>query len=223
MIYLHGYLRDRFGDGFDLAVNSVSEAISALCCVVPGFLEAFRDGEFRVLVGDEAQTLETVGMPSGHLPIHIVPVVAGGKDDLMQVLTGAALIAAGYFFGGPGGGMLAQTLMGMGTSMALGGVAQMLAGHPQAGGPDNVEVRNGKFFNGAENTSQQGCCIPVGYGEMEVGSIVISAGTTAEAYPCGANGGPFGGNPGTWTKAGNVWSNGGDGVTVPLCLGVDPV
>lgn len=102
----------------------------------------------------------------------------------------------------------------------LGGVSRMLAGSPQVGGPD--DVANGSFFSGPENVATQGACIPIGYGEILIGSIVVSAGTSAEAYPCGANGGPLGGNPGTWTMAGNVWSNGGDGRTAPLWLGVDP-
>ena len=217
MIIFYGHLRERFGEGFDLQVSSPVEAVRALCAVVPGFIERFREGSYQILVGDEPQALEAVGAPCGHLDISFVPVVEGGKSALMQVILGAALIVASFYI--PGAyAWAAKGLMAMGTSMALGGVARMLAGSPHAGGPDTEDARNGSFFSGPENTIQQGACIPVGYGEMLIGSVVVSAGTSAEAYPCGSAGGPFGANPGTWVQSdvGYVWSNGGDGLTVPL-------
>lgn len=216
MIRLYGHLRERFGEGFDLAVSSPTEAIRALCAVVPGFLESFREGSYQVLVGDEPQTMDTVPFPSGRLDISLVPVVVGGKSEFGQILMGVALIALSFAFPAIG-----PMLMGMGTSMVLGGIAQMLAGSPQVGGPDDPQ-NNGSFFSGPENTVVQGACLPVGYGKVLVGSMVVSAGTSAEAYPCGAGGGPFGANGTTWTKTGSVWSNGGNGLTLPLCLGVDP-
>jgi hypothetical protein len=85
----------------------------------------------------------------------------------------------------------------MGTSMALGGLARMLAGSLQAGGPETAESNNESFFSGPENTIQQGACIPAGCGEMLIGSVVTSAGTTAEVYPCGSSDGLLGANGGT--------------------------
>ncbi|SAI70462.1 Phage-related protein%2C tail component [Bordetella ansorpii] len=66
-------------------------------------------------------------------------------------------------------------------ALALGGITQMLA--PQQRGlstrdsPDNGASYN---FNGPVNTTAQGNPVPVLYGEMFVGSAVVSAGIYAE-------------------------------------------
>lgn len=215
MIKLYGHLREQFGPGFDIKVADPAEAIRALCNVVPGFAEAFRDSRIHLLVGDEPQSMESIRNPSGQLDISIVPAIEGGKSDGMQIILGAALIAASFI---PGVAPWAASMMvGMGTSMVLGGIAMALASTPKVDDPDN-----GYFFSGPENTVVQGARVPIGYGTVLCGSKVVSAGTFPESYASGANGGPFGGNPGTWAKANGVWSNGGDGLTAPLCLGVDP-
>ncbi|EHF7826114.1 tail assembly protein, partial [Salmonella enterica] len=69
-------------------------------------------------------------LPAGAV-MHIVPRLAGAKSGWAGVLLGAALIGASLI---PGLNALAATvLFSSGTSMALGGVAQMLA--PQAKSP----------------------------------------------------------------------------------------
>ncbi|EMW2588114.1 tail assembly protein, partial [Escherichia coli] len=60
-------------------------------------------------------------------------------------------------------------------SMVLGGVAQMLA--PKARMPGVSATDNGKqntYFSSLENMVAQGNALPVLYGEMRVGSRVIS-------------------------------------------------
>jgi predicted phage tail protein len=71
--------------------------------------------------------------------------------------------------------------MKMGAVVALGGVIQ-LASPTQTGlstkdSPDNGASYN---FNGAVNTTAQGNCVPVHYGEGWTGSAVVSAGIYAE-------------------------------------------
>jgi predicted phage tail protein len=77
--------------------------------------------------------------------------------------------------------VVAPMMFGMGVSMAMGGVVQLLS--PQQRGlstrdsPDNGASYS---FNGPVNTSAQGNPVPVLYGRMIVGSAVISAGIYAE-------------------------------------------
>lgn len=225
MIRFYGHLKDRYGEGLHVDVSSPAEAVRACSAVLPGFREYFGPGLYHVLVGGEAQTLETIAFPSGQLEISFVPVVEGGKSSLTQILLGAALIAValtnpfGWAAMGTKGAWGLSMMLGLGASMALGGIARLLASTPTL---DEEKNNNGNFFSGPENTVTQGACIPVGYGEMLCGSVVVSAGTSAESYAKGAGGGPFGGNPGTWTETSNVWSNAGDGLTAPLCLSIDP-
>ncbi|HFV6587729.1 TPA: tail assembly protein, partial [Escherichia coli] len=78
----------------------------------------------------------------------------------------------------PAGWLGAAALSGMyaaGASMVLGGVAQMLA--PKARMPGVSATDNGKqntYFSSLENMVAQGNALPVLYGEMRVGSRVIS-------------------------------------------------
>lgn len=62
-------------------------------------------------------------LPPGAV-VHIVPRMAGAKNGIWQVVAGAALIGASFI---PGlNAVAAAVLFSAGTSMALGGVAQML-------------------------------------------------------------------------------------------------
>ena len=65
--------------------------------------------------------------------------------------------------------------MKFGAAMMLGGVAQMLA--PKARSPSMRQTDNGKqntYFSSLDNMLAQGNPLPVLYGEMLVGSRVIS-------------------------------------------------
>ncbi|EFJ3754339.1 phage tail protein [Escherichia coli] len=66
-------------------------------------------------------------------------------------------------------------LFSLGASMVLGGVAQMLA--PKARTPRTQTTDNGKqntYFSSLDNMVAQGNVLPVLYGEMRVGSRVVS-------------------------------------------------
>ncbi|HIH3482453.1 TPA: Mov34/MPN/PAD-1 family protein [Escherichia coli] len=109
--------------------------------------------------------------------IHIVPRLAGAKSGgVFQAVLGAALIAVAWW--NPVGWLGAAAVSGMyaaGASMILGGVAQMLA--PKARTPTAASTDNGKqntYFSSLDNMVAQGNVLPVLYGEMRVGSRVVS-------------------------------------------------
>lgn len=111
-------------------------------------------------------------LPPGAV-VHIVPRMAGAKNGIWQVVAGAALIGASFI---PGlNAVAAAVLFSAGTSMALGGVAQMLTPVPKT--PTVGQTDNGKqntYFSSLENMVAQGNPVPVLYGEMKIGSRVIS-------------------------------------------------
>ena len=231
-IRLYGHLGKRFGKRFQLDVGSPAEAVRALCLMIPGFQDYFKDYSYKVLVGDEPQTAETITAPVGGQCIKFIPVVEGGKDDILSIIGGVVLIIAGVWVSGLSWGLASPVggaMIGMGVSMILGGIAQMMADSPYVGGPDDP-ANNGNFFDGPENAATQGCSVPVGYGEMLVGSVLVGAYTSPEAYHTGERGGPFGGNVGTWTRMQNggwdgttqAWTNNGNGDSSPWCFNVDP-
>ncbi|MCZ5347016.1 tail assembly protein [Escherichia coli] len=133
--------------------------------------------------------------------IHIVPRLAGAKSGgVFQAVLGAAVMAVAIWM--PGVGIMASNLLfSLGASMTLGGVAQMLAPKPKT--PRTQTTDNGKqntYFSSLDNMVAQGnvahrqritanrtpiflhwiiwlpraMVLPVLYGEMRVGSRVVS-------------------------------------------------
>jgi predicted phage tail protein len=209
-IELYGHLRKRFGRRFMLAVGSVSEAIRALDSQLPGFgAWVSSHGSYKVLVGAEAQTLDTLENPvGGGEVIKIVPVVAGASDAV-QIIVGAALIAAGVF---TGQGWLVST----GVAMALGGVATMLAAAPRIGatsqnGPSDMPSYS---FGSPTVTIGQGRPVPVLYGgPLRIGGAIVSAGIVSEGYQSKGFGGAAFDDAGTWS---------GNGDSIPWSAAIAP-
>lgn len=172
-----------FGREHDLYVSCPGEAIRAMCVRRKGFCEAIsRPGAcYQLVVGGSAIPLEAVNMHTGGQSIHIVPSVEGaGGNGLGQVLVGAAIMMAAYY---TAGGSLAAVAASKGASMAfsvgmslaIGGVATMLAPSPRTGAPnERPENKPSELFDGPVNTIAQGHPIQICYGEVEIGSAIIS-------------------------------------------------
>ncbi|WP_253902133.1 tail assembly protein [Citrobacter portucalensis] len=170
----------RFGRRIDLRVNTGAEAIRALAMQIPLFRQKMSDGWYQVrIAGRDAGETELSArlnepLASGAV-IHIVPRLAGAKrGGVFQAVLGAALIVASIWM--PGVSIAASNIMfSLGASMALGGVAQMLAPKPKM--PGQSAADNGKqntYFSSLDNMVAQGNALPVLYGEMRVGSRVVS-------------------------------------------------
>ena len=115
---------------------------------------------------------------------------AGGEGGLGRVLTGAALIGASFIpglqaaaIGTFGGAPIAvSTVTGtLGVGLALQGVAEMLTPLPKTPDFSSEEDPRLSFnFSGTQNTSRAGTPVPIVYGEIFTGSVVISAGVDTE-------------------------------------------
>lgn len=202
-VKLYGHLKKRFGRSFDLAISNPREAIKGLG-QIPGFYAYLNEHSvpgYRVLVGSEGRGPDDFGNPMGAAKtIKIIPVVAGAKDAIGQILTGAALIALVYFTGGSGatflsasaGNWLSAATINIGFAMVLGGVAQLLSPTPGVGPqtPGGEEGLPSYTFGSPTVTVGQGRPVPVFYGgPLEVGGAVVSAGVTSEGYQPGGFGG----------------------------------
>jgi predicted phage tail protein len=142
--------------------------------------------QYQVIVGDVGLPLiddpEQLHYPVGeNEDIRIVPVIGGsGGSGFWQALAGVALIGLSFI---PGIGAFGVALMrGIGASLALGGVSQMIAPTPTLNmGPDSEgDPRRSDSFSGIQNTSRQGVPVPVVYGRMLIGSIMISQGVNTD-------------------------------------------
>jgi predicted phage tail protein len=138
------------------------------------------DQHYRVSVGKYDLDLEELHHPAGAAPISFVPVVSGA-GAVGRIIAGVALLAAAIFipgFAAWAGPTAYALIIGAGSSLVLGGVAQLLTPTPTVpqGADTQDDPRKSYSFSGIQNTSRQGVPVPIVYGETVVGSVVISAG-----------------------------------------------
>jgi len=177
-IHLHGPLA-RFGELFCLDVRDAAEAVRALSVQIKGFRAAVAAGSWHVIRGpiEGGDSLDvdglTVGLPD-ESEIHLLPVIEGA-GGVFNVIVGAVLVVAGVVTGNP-------YLIAAGVGMMIGGIVQLTTSVPSSdyGAREEADQRPSFLFDGAVNTSTQGLPVPVIYGRVRVGSVVISAGLTSE-------------------------------------------
>jgi predicted phage tail protein len=190
VIKVYGKLAKHLGQrSFKAAVKTPAEAIRFLLANFPDLRGVLSEGDYKVTVG--RNQLDLVDHPE-HLhfpvasqePIRIIPVIAGA-EGVGQILAGIALIAAAIFIPGLGLGLAGATVTQVGLlggALVLGGLAQMLTPTPtiSQGTDGDNDPRKSYSFSGIQNVSRQGVPVPIIYGEVFTGSIVVSAGINAE-------------------------------------------
>lgn len=187
-IRLYGELGRRFGQVHRLAVQSAAEAVRALSANHPGFETYLRENSepgYKVWVGHERIGEDQLTATTGARVIRISPVIAGEKKQGMgQVILGTILVIIGAVMVYTGVGATAGAYMiKIGAVMILGGIVQLLTPTPKKDEQKESESKQSYSFSGPGNTVAQGNPVPVLYGEMIVGSAVISAGLYGEDVP----------------------------------------
>lgn len=188
-IRLYGKLGAQFGRVHRFVCRDTAGAVRALCLMVPGF-EAFllnskKQGlGYTCFVGQQNIGEDMLHAPTGQEDIRIAPVILGsGRGGFFQIILGAALIGSAFLTGGATlaagklafSGLIGQIAFGVGVSMVLGGVSQLLTKQPQGvTGVKSADNGASYNFNGPVNVTAQGNPVPVLYGEMMVGSVTIS-------------------------------------------------
>ena len=200
VIKVYGKLAKHLGQrSFKAVVSTPAEAVRFLLANFPELRALMREGQYMVSVGRNPLELgtnpELLHYPSASFEtIRIVPVVAGagaaGRIILGAVLIGVAIFSGGIGFGASGffatagqaasfGTALVAGAGNLGIALVLGGVAQLLTPTPKLGTSEN-DPRRSYSFSGIQNVSRQGVPVPVIYGEVLTGSVVISAGVNTE-------------------------------------------
>jgi predicted phage tail protein len=174
---------------FEIQVDSLSKAVSFLVNNFPEVEKYMNPKYYQVKVGSYAVNEEEIHHPIGEQDIHIVPVISGAGGGSGKFIIGAALIA-GAFMLGPAGFMAAGTVGGigvtagtviaksavyLGASLVLSGVSEMLFPIPKPQEFKSEQDPQLSFsFSGTQNTSRAGTPVPIVYGEIITGSVVIS-------------------------------------------------
>ena len=188
-IKVYGKLRQFLGKSyFEAAVRSPQQAMSFLMANFEGLQKHMNDQLYKVKMGGKVITEDYLSM-SGQGDIQIIPV-ATGSGPLIPIIIGGGAVAAGSAVAAGGvtilgitiGAQVGTILTAIGTSMILGGVSNIIA--PQ-NTPQNVSsvsdidpaIRGSYSFSGIQNVSSSGVPVPIIYGLVYSGSIIISSGT----------------------------------------------
>jgi predicted phage tail protein len=180
-IKLYGALAKFIGQRvLEADVATAAEAVRFLLANWPELEAHMSNQHYRVSVGKYDLDLEELHHPAGAAPISFVPVVSGA-GAVGRIIAGVALLAAAIFipgFAAWAGPTAYALIIGVGSSLVLGGVAQLLTPTPRVaqGADTQDDPRKSYSFSGIQNTSRQGVPVPIVYGETVVGSVVISAG-----------------------------------------------
>ena len=180
---------------FEIQVHNLPQAISFLVNNFPEVEKYMNPKHYLVKVGNYEINENEIHDPIGQQDIHIIPVISGaGGDTFNTILLGAALIGASFFFpgaglfgttsflgaaAGPAGTAIGTGLSYIGAGLILQGVGNMLYPTEDPSFEDNPQISFN--FAGTQNTARAGTPVPIVYGEIFTGSVVISGDIDTEA------------------------------------------
>lgn len=155
IVNLHGKLAEKFGARWELEINSISEALRAINANTGDFFDYLSEKQeenktFSFILEDCKQKIETVEeiltpLPRKCTEFHIMPNAEGGMAEIAVPLA---------------------------ISVITGGIMRALFKPPK---PEEEKQSKSFLFSGAENVASQGVAVPLGYGRLLVGSVVVSA------------------------------------------------
>tara|TARA_R100000734_G_C3311594_1_gene102501 strand:+ start:608 stop:1249 length:642 start_codon:yes stop_codon:yes gene_type:complete len=196
-IKVYGKLKDFLGQStFEAAVKTPQEAVNFLRANFAGIEQHMNDQFYKIKIGGNSVSEELLNL-SANGDIQIIPVAVGAKKFFKAVgnafssaanfvadvassavnfvANNALSIGATLLTGGVGG-----LLTSLGTSLILDGVSSLLSPSRSASSQSNVgdtdpAMRGSYNFNGIQNVSSSGVPIPILYGLVFTGSIIISS------------------------------------------------
>lgn len=207
-IHLYGKLKEVCdnNDTVELCGNDIRTIVSGLISNFgPKVKRYIRENKFLIKFkdpdSDKFLTEDTLDWSFGsEKSIHILPEIEG-SGRIGTIVLGAALIGAAIFTGGAtlfGSQALATAASG---ALASAGVSLVIGGlFPPASPRQREEAQSQPSFtfNRAANMTEQGHPVPLCYGFIRTGSIVLSTGVQIEQLatttsPPGSGGGGSGG------------------------------
>ena len=181
-IKVYGTLRKFLGQAeFEVDLNTPREAISFLVCNFKGIEKHMSEQIYTIQVGAKVITEDLLNFNTQE-DIRIIPVVHG---NFFNFIIGAALKFIAPKIGGfIGSSLISSAISAIGTSMLIDGVTSMLAPQqntvsPTSGSQDSLDpaaLASNYSFTGLTNVSNAGVPVNLVYGEILVGSIVVSNG-----------------------------------------------
>lgn len=173
-------------------ISTPAEAVRFLVANWPELHSHMADQYYTVSTGGYEIEAEELHYPASK-EVKIIPIIGGAGGNTTRMLIGAALIATAIFMPASAGafagikaagglakaGWVAKSLAAMGGGLLLGGIADMLTPTPK--NPEyEQDPKLSYSFGGVQNTSRAGTPVPIVYGEIFTGSVIISAAIDTE-------------------------------------------
>lgn len=179
-IRLHGPLAESFGAEHRFRVRSPKEACAALVANHPSFRnEAMKFERLAFMVDGEWFH----GDDALHVPL-------GRELDICPVIEGRAFIGAafiGFLIPSLAGTAVANIIGGLLITGLLLGVSMFLSPKAKTKPTKDSPKDDSYMFSGPDNVVTQGTAVPVAYGRVWCGSVVISAGLETQDIPIGSS------------------------------------
>jgi len=186
-IKVYGTLRKFLGQSyFEAAVASPKQAFHFLIANFPELESHMMNQFYKIKMGGMDITENLLNLQSDE-DIQIIPIATGSGPLILgigAIAGGAAASAAtAGFFATAVGGVIASGLTAIGTSLVINEVSNMLMppqNVPSAVMADSFSQNDPTFqsfgFGSITNTSRAGVPVPIIYGQVFTGSVVISSG-----------------------------------------------
>lgn len=199
-IRVYGQLAKCIGQRvFKAAISTPAEAFRFLAANYPQVKQHILNQWYAIYIGDYRLTgYEQLNDPLGAQELRIVPVFSGeirfrtraevegtqSKSTSSNLITGGLVALGGAILGTIIGGDIGRILtigaVGAGLAYASSALTQPAPQVGVAASPlpiaQSKDPRSNFSFNGVQNTSRAGVPVPIVYGEVITGSVVISAG-----------------------------------------------
>lgn len=168
-----------------------AEAVRALFAQLPNLRQTVQQGFYKIRIGKDYLNPEALEQGLFYhlkdgMTVHFTPVIKGAKKaGVFNIVVGAILVAASWYAGGAAGWAylgasgygMATMAFTVGVSMMMSGVAAMLTKTPSFGGAGNdAEKKSPTGFGNVGNIVAQGQPVPLAYGRIRCGSMIISQG-----------------------------------------------
>ena len=186
-IKVYGKLRQFLKQStFEAAVNSPQQAVLFLKANFEGVEKHLNEQIYKVKMGGRIITEDCLSL-QGQGDIQIIPVATGSLPAVGFLFTGFAA-EVGLFISGLGfigAGVLGTAISGLmtivGQSLIIDGISNLLSSGDKSRDQSSVgdtdpRIRGSYSFSGIQNINTTGVPIPILYGHVFSGSIIISAG-----------------------------------------------
>lgn len=189
-VILQGHLGDKYGHTWNIKAQGYQDVFGCIEANYPGFRQDLIDlahagGDLDIQQGDKFLEAEELFYPIDNSDtIIITPIPAGAKSGGAKILAAIAIVAVTLMLPGVGASLTALAAgtwswtaaaalaaFGLAANLALVGLEQMLAPDPSTDEEDQDYL-----FKEPANTVARGNPVPVLFGELIVGGVVISSG-----------------------------------------------